>query len=309
MTRTVRSALLIVLIILLCACTNGTKYSDQNESQIPQLTKEYLLEHTDLTEKDLENVDLQDFIKDQGITPESLDKVDLIELLRRYKEKQDVHVTPSPNQKNEKKETGPVTKDYLLEHSSITEEDLIDVDAEDFIALFELTPELLEQYDAADFLSIYKRNKALPETYDYTYIREKAHGKITEEDFDKIRVMTWEHHENMFNTRMVIDIHKGVVYYGDGMFLDDINDEDKVADWSEEDYLLLRNTLLDSGITKWDNEYIGTDEGTTGLFAWEITFEMEDGHCVDYKGRGVLDSGTPDSMFLLLEALKDHFVH
>ena len=261
-----------VLAVAFCVCTACSQKVVAHKVNDEKLTGEYALAHSSLTEREL-------------------------------------MAMPSASVSTGK-ENGSMalTKEYLLEHSSITEEDLKGIDLDDFIREFGLTPELLERYDALTFLNIYKRDLDAPVTYDYSYVSANANGQITEDDYDSIKVLTWEYHGNADNTRMAIDIAKGSVYYGLGMYLDEIAETEKVADWKEEDRAFLQNALQESGIASWKNEYIGTNENTTGHFAWGIAFELEDGRCFSYSGYGVLGSGTPESLVPLLKTLKKHFV-
>ena len=267
-----------------------------------------MLEHSSLTEKDLEDVDFDAFIKEQGITLETVERYDLSELLRSYKEKHNSHATPTASSRSEEMETAMLTKEYLIEHSSITEEDLEDVDFDAFVQKYELTPAMLEEYDVAAFLRMYKKRAAIPPALDYSYIYANADGHISAHEYESIKVLIWEYHEGARNYGMVVDKGNGSVFYDVGLSLSKVRDDERIGDWKEEDGAFLKNALEESGIASWKNEYIGTSENTTGHFAWGIAFELEDGRCFSYTGRGVLGSGTPESIVPLLETLKDHFV-
>ena len=65
--------------------------------------------------------------------------------------------------------------------------------------------------------------------------------------------------------------------------------------------------VSDSGITGWNESYIGTNEGTTETASWDLGIRLEDGRCFHYNGRGVLDSGTPQQLYTLLDTLAEHF--
>ena len=200
-----------------------------------------------------------------------------------------------------------LTKEYLIEHSALTEDDLAGVDIDAFAAYFELTPENLDQYDASALLRMYKESLEEPERIDYTPLFAAASGVLTEEDFADIRVLAWEYHEGTYNAAMVIDRDRGAVYYGVGLFLDRVEESSRLADWKEDDLGFLAEALRESGICSWQNEYRGTSEGTTGHFAWAIAAKLDSGRCVSYSGEGVLNSGTPKSLRPLLEKLEAHF--
>ena len=215
--------------------------------------------------------------------------------------------TNTDNHDMQESETMELTKEYLIAHSNLTEEDLNGLDFDDFVAFFELTPEMLEKYDAKALLRMYLEELQKAPTTDYTELFTHAAGKLTEQDLDGIRVMIWEYHESDYNAFMVIDLEKGKVYQGLGNSLDAVDESSFAADWKEGDEVFLREVLTASGITAWNNEYIGTSEGTTGHLAWAIGFRLADGRCVSYRGRGVLNSGTPDTMEPLLKTLQEHF--
>lgn len=200
-----------------------------------------------------------------------------------------------------------LTKESIIAHTDLTEEDFEGVDFDAFVAYFNLTPERLAEYDPVMLLNLYKEAMAQETTRDYTGILEKAGGTLSPEDLDQVSVLIWEYHSGNANSSMVIDRESGAVYYGDGSFLSAVGESKRIADFSEEDAAFLCEALAESGITEWENEYLGSNEGTTGLYEWTIALQLADGRCICYHGSGVRDSGTPKTMEPLLNALVEHF--
>lgn len=214
--------------------------------------------------------------------------------------------TTDQNDKKDDK-TMRLTKEYALEHSSLEESDLENVDFESFVDFYELTTADLDNYDLKALLDMYKEQQEIGPKTDYTEIYRNAEGTLAETDLDHISQMIWDLHEGSRNRFMALDFENRAVYYGEGNYLSACGQEYQIGELSDEDIAFIRQTLIDSGITGWQNSYVGTSEGTTGHFAWTIGFRMEDGHCVSYSGSGVKESGTPEEMTALLNKLVDHF--
>lgn len=203
----------------------------------------------------------------------------------------------------------PLTKQYLLDHSTLTEEDLIGIDFDAFVKEYELTIVSLEKYDITALLRMYKIEAEGSQSYDYTDIYDKSDGCLTDNDLIEIGVIIWDYHDGNFNSCMVIDREKRVIYYSTTSSLNKIEDNMKAAEWHDGDERFIQTALRNSQITSWQTTYIGTDEGTTGNFSWAIGFRLLNGTCKCYSGHGVKDSGTPDTMISLLQTLKDYYVH
>ena len=214
-----------------------------------------------------------------------------------------------PDNPSQKGETDPMelTLEYVLNNSDLTAADFEGVDFADFVAQYELTQESLEEYDIAAVLAMYKRGLAEPEAVDYTVIFDKAEGTLKEEDLSRVTTVVWEQREGNGNITMVIDGETGVVYYGYGDFLESCTEDVKTGEVTGEDLAFVRQALSDSGITGWNESYIGTNEGTTETASWDLGIRLEDGRCFHYNGRGVLDSGTPQQLYTLLDTLAEYF--
>ena len=221
--------------------------------------------------------------------------------------------TEQPAQQTERptgqEEAAPmeVTKEYLIEHSTLTEADFEGVDFDDFAAHCGLSLELLEEYAPELLLGLYKAELAAEPTVDYTPLYEAAEGRVGEDELPEVETLLWEYHEGTYNDCMVVDRAKGAVYYDIGYFLDACGESRRVADFGEEDAAFLLETLRESGIASWQNEYEGTSEGTTGHFSWAVCLKLSDGRSFLYRGGGVMDSGTPDTLRPMMKALIERF--
>ena len=211
------------------------------------------------------------------------------------------------NKKTEENATMNITKEYLIAHSDLTDSDFEGIDFEDFVRFYELTEEDLEKYDVSALLRMYEDHLSEEPVKDYTPVFDSASGVLTDGDLDNISVIIWEYHEGTYNSCMVVDFESGSAYYGTECSLDRIGESDKTAITEDDDRAYLAEALRKSGVTEWQNEYIGTSEGTTGHFAWAIGVKLSDGRCVHYHGNGVLDSGTPETMKPLLNEIKNRF--
>lgn len=200
-----------------------------------------------------------------------------------------------------------LTMEYIIAHSELTEADFEGVDFADFVAMYELTVADVEEYYMPDLLAMYHRAKAAEPTVDYTDIYSSAQGQLTGEDLAQIQVLVWEYHEGNGNAYMVIDYEAKAVYVSQADIISRCGESSKVADLTQEDISFIQSALETSGITGWNREYTGTNEGTTGNFSWSIGFRLADGRCVTYSGSGVLNSGTPGELNTLVKALADRF--
>ena len=183
------------------------------------------------------------------------------------------------------------------------------IDFDDFVSRYKLTPERIEEYSPILLLALYKETMSREPTADYTVIYAAAEGTLRSEEFDDIEVLIWEYHSGNYNSCMVIDKKAGTVYYGLGNFLDECGESRRVSDFLEEDSVFLKDLLEESGISEWKNEYNGTSEGTTGSYSWAVGIKLRDDHCFCYSGHGVMNSGTPDSLKPMMDAMIEHFTN
>ena len=197
-----------------------------------------------------------------------------------------------------------LTLDYLLEHTKLTAEDFESIDFETFVKDYGLNIQNYREYSLPDLIKMFRERE---EYVQYSDIYADPDGKLTETDFKNIRVLLWELHEGNANAYMVIDYGKAAVYYSMSNILDRCGEEDKIADLSQEDILFIEKTLEDSGIVLWKNRYEGINETVSGYFAWSVGCKLADGRCIAYSGNGVVDSGTPAELQMMLKAMQAHF--
>ena len=200
-----------------------------------------------------------------------------------------------------------LTMEYITSHSELTAADFENVDFDAFVAMYQLTEENVHEYYLPDLIYLYHWEISRGNAVDYTYIYTAADGQLTDTDIDQIDVLLLEYHEGTDNHYLIVDFAAGKAYQSRHEIISSCREQDKTADLLEKDRIFVSEALRDSGITGWENEYIGTNEGTTGSFSWAIGIKLRDGRCVKYHGYGVLDSGTPIEFFSLQESLLEHF--
>jgi hypothetical protein len=201
----------------------------------------------------------------------------------------------------------PLTMEYVLAHSDLTEADFAGVDFADFVAAYELTEADLEEYDLSALLSMYREEQSLENTEDYTVLYQEKNAELGEADLEHVVTLIWELHDGTRNTGMVIDGDKNAVYYGEGEVLSACGESLRAADLTAEDLGFVRAALRDAGAAEWQTEYKGTSEGTTGHFAWALAVRLDDGRTAHWSGSGVLGSSAPDTLRGLLEQLTERF--
>ena len=210
---------------------------------------------------------------------------------------------------NLSEETNPMilTKEYMMEHCKLTEEEFSGIDFDDFVSFFNLTPEDLDQFSGASLLSLYRSQRDQYNGTDYSVIYQQAEGKLQQEDIPQIDTVIWEIHSGNRNLSMAADLEQQIVFGCEGYCLDHCCEENRLAELTENDLAFIRDAVSACGIAGWENSYIGTSEGTTGHFAWMIGIRLDSGKCFSYSGSGVLSSNTPASMKAFCSSLWDRF--
>lgn len=200
-----------------------------------------------------------------------------------------------------------LTMEYIISHSELTAADFENIDFDAFVAMYELTQENIEEYYLPDLIAMYHREMAVEDLSDYTSIYTNANGQLTENNLAQIDALILEYHEGTDNHYLVIDFSLGEVYRSRNDIISACGESNKVADLLDDDRIFVLEALRNCGITGWENEYIGTNEGTTGSLSWTVGIRMNDGSCVSYHGSGVRNSGTPSEFFALQESLLKYF--
>ena len=201
-----------------------------------------------------------------------------------------------------------LTMEYILSHSELTAADFENMDFDDFVSRYKLTEESISKYHLPDLIGLYRRAIARRNAVDYTGIYTAASGQLTEADIGQIDVLLLEYHEGTNNHYLIVDFTVAKAYWSRRAIISSCRERDKTADLQENDRTFVEEALRDSGITGWKNDYIGTNEGTTGSFSWAIGIKLQDGRCVKYHGYGARNSGTPTEFFSLRKSLLEHFL-
>ena len=206
-------------------------------------------------------------------------------------------------EKEEKKE--PVTMEYIVENSSLKKEDFEGVVFDDFVKEYELTKENWNDYDIEMVLKLYK-NSLNDKSIDYTYIFDKAEGKLKEEDIEKLSIIIMHCNSGNQSDCLVLDFENKIAYVDDGYFLDDCSSETEFFDLSDDNVKYIKDEIRNKEVSDWALEYKGTSAGTTGHYIWEIGFETEDGKCMKYTANGVKNNGSPVDVGEWIREIKEY---
>lgn len=193
-----------------------------------------------------------------------------------------------------------VTKEYLIEEYNLTENEIEGVDLDALIEEIQVTKDTFQSIDIHIFLQQYKEylNRSSNEkvTY-YQYMREDEEicDKLTEEQLKTIKRVALCRTSGTEIFSVIIDYEQGYIYYGEQVYL--LNDgatptNEVVLDEKKKE--ILNNLWIKAKITSWENEYIGSNEGTTGNYGWSLYFELENGQIIRYRTTGVLEDNAPD---------------
>ena len=80
-----KKTLLLVMLLICMLCVCATAEEGQIQENDNQITMEYMLGHSELTEADFEGIDFDDFAAYFELTPEVLEEFDGVSLLSLYK--------------------------------------------------------------------------------------------------------------------------------------------------------------------------------------------------------------------------------
>ena len=203
--------------------------------------------------------------------------------------------------------TDNLTLEYIVNHTELTAADFEGIDFEDFVQTFALTTDNLEEYYLPDLIKLYRVKQADKFT-DYSKVFASAAGVLESEELSDIQVIVWELHDGNYNRYMVIDFEAAAVYYSDMDIIHSCRESNKVHDLTDEDRAFVAKALTESEIVQWGNSYIGTNDNAYGQFSWSIGFELTDGSCIAYSGRGNQNQNAPFSLIPLFSTLTDQFV-
>lgn len=218
--------------------------------------------------------------------------------------------TQQPSNTTEKSimaNTDNLTLEYIVNHTELTDADFEGIDFENFVQTFALTTDNLEEYYLPDLIKLYRAKQADIFT-DYSEILASATGTLEATALSDIQVIVWELHDGNYNRYMVIDFEAAAVYYSEMDIIHSCRESNKVHDLTDEDCAFVAKALTESEIVQWGNSYIGTNDNAHGQFSWSIGFELTDGSCIAYNGRGNQNQDAPFSLIPLFSTLTDQFV-
>lgn len=205
---------------------------------------------------------------------------------------------------------GPVPMEYVLSNTDLTEADFEGIDFDAFMNRYGLhTANIDENLNLIpDLVIFYREELAKGPVVDYSVIYEGAEGTLSEADLNNLEVMLWDYHEGNLNQYMVMDFTTGNVYYSyfeDA--IDSCSSDYLVTTLSEQELDGIKTLLLKNGIIEWENDYTGTNEGTTGQHSIGFAFRLTDGRCVSYSASGAINPSMPMQMEVLSQEFIDRF--
>lgn len=198
-----------------------------------------------------------------------------------------------------------ITKEYLLEHFDISEEDLEGVDIESFLSTYDIDVDKIEKYDIPELLKFFVEEDATQGMMSYEYmLDESADGAITAENVNSIVRIVWQQNRNDFSEALAFDFKNKKIYEGyrieafDNSYL--IGATDDVV---KEKVIQLIN---DYDIYNWKDYYKGgSTEGTTASYNWQMAIEFSDGTIYRTGGGGSGKEAYPDNMYDFIAALRE----
>lgn len=200
----------------------------------------------------------------------------------------------------------PITAEYLLANTELTEEDLDGIDFDGFLEFcgasyaeqitdtLNLIPSNLRYYKEQ-----LEEERLYGPKLDFSVIWRQAEGTLTDEDLDDIEVVICNDYDGNLSQTVVIDFTTGKVYSGYSDFYKECDDRyltSKVTQYGR-DWLI--DALSSRGITSWKTSYEGSNAGTTGHAGMSVAFRLADGRCISYSSNGVHSSSRPVDMILL----------
>lgn len=203
-----------------------------------------------------------------------------------------------------------LSKEELVELCEFTEEEISDVDLDDFIEEYKLTKKEIEKYNMHAVLQKYKdklnQQDIINENaiyYNYLVTDSKALTKIRESQLDNIKVIALYINKGMEQESVIVDYQKNMIYYGDqrNILYDgviptwtvELNDEKKTA---------IRDMWKECNIVSWKRRYKGKEDNSTGTYSWHVYLELENGRIKDYSG-GYQGDVTPEGYGIMKNLL------
>lgn len=202
-----------------------------------------------------------------------------------------------------------ITREYLIEHCKINEEDLEGIDVDAFIKEFDLKESNIGKVNLEFLLEIFKE-EGVSEAPLYEYLTKSSYesGGITKENIKEVRKAALYIVDGTYQETLILDGETETGYWGKAVNLfvniDDVSEQISYTDKKEQEFKeLLENCRLDT----WKEKYEGSSENTTGSFGWTLYLELADGRIYRYSGNGVMGNSTPENWDEFEEGFKNLF--
>lgn len=201
----------------------------------------------------------------------------------------------SVDEEDQNMEEALISREYLLEHSNIKEEDLEGVDVEAFIEEFDLKESNIDKVNLEFLLEVYKEEGGETSSpYAYLTEAEYTSGGLKETDIALVRTAALYITSGTYQETLILDSKEEKGYWGEEANLFYAWDEKSTQIvYTEEKREEFTKLLEECQVVSWKGVYEGTSENTTGSFGWSLYLELEDGKIYQYKGSGVTGEHSP----------------
>ena len=204
-----------------------------------------------------------------------------------------------------------MTREYAIEHGILTEEELVGVDFEAMAEEYDWQEGSEGDFDVkSSFLSLKSRFPLPGYGFDYSWLTTaiEQEDEFTKEDIEQIKVIGFSYQDGDSYKCMIFDFTECKAFLGENIRLYDIGAEPTMEISLTNDQMdELKSILRNSSVYKWNREYEGTNENTTGYYWWNLCYALEDGRRYFHSGSGVMN-GIPDGYHTLKNGL-DAFWH
>ena len=209
-------------------------------------------------------------------------------------------------EENQKKQIAwrAITKEYLLEHFDISEEDLEGVDVESFLSTYDIDVDKIEKYDIPELLKFFVEEDAAEGMMSYEYmLEEPVNTPLTQDNVDTLVRIIWQINEGDGTEALAFDFENERIYEGYRIEEFDKNELIGCADDTIKQKVI--QVITDYEIYDWNDYYQGgSTEGTTASYNWQMAIEFSDGTIYRTGGSGLGDKARPDNMEDFIAALR-----
>ncbi len=201
----------------------------------------------------------------------------------------------------------PMTREYIIEHGILTEEELVGVDIDDMIAVYGLEEGDEERTDIRRFILMIKDDYPLPGygfNYQYLTEGERSSEKLTNEDLANIKIISWRYNSETYHASLLFDFTEKKAYFGELIdLLERAAEPTEEIDLSDEQMEAIESLFQENHVEKWKAEYRDPLSWTKcDGYWWRMVIELEDGRIYKYSGDDV-----PNNYDSITDALKAYF--